>query len=367
MVIDLNKKDILIVGGGPAGISTWLHLHKENPDLAERALVIERDKFPRDKICGGGLGGWTGHVLKYLDIELDIPSLLISDIEFIFGDEKYTLYQPNSFRMVQRLDFDEALVKTAINRGLEIHENELFLDFSRKREKLVVNTNKNRYEAKILIGADGSLSKVRRKIRYSKRSHLAPTLEVFFPSRSKYDQEYEKKKITIDMTPIKKDLQGYIWHVPCLKNGEPHIGHGLADFRVYRTKKRANMKNIFEEELYKRNIKISQRDWLSHPIRCFSFDDTISEKNVLLIGDAAGIEPAFGGGIHFALSYGDIASREISEAINSNDFSFKNYNDNIKSHLVGKFLAKCTRISLDLYNNKLDPIEAAKQVFTIKK
>jgi flavin-dependent dehydrogenase len=367
MVIELNKKDIIIVGGGPAGISTWLHLHKDNPDLAERAFVIEKDKFPRDKVCGGGLGGWTGHVLKYLNIELDIPSLLISDVEFIFGDDRYMLHQPNSFRMVQRLEFDNALVKTAIDRGLEIHENESFLDFSRKREKLFVNTTKSRYEIKALVGADGSLSKVRRNIRDSEKSYLAPTLEVFSPSQYRYDQEYEKRKITVDMTPIKKDLQGYIWHVPCLKNGKPHIGHGLADFRVYKTKKRANMKNIFEEELYKRNIKISQRNWLGHPIRCFSFDDNISKKNILLVGDAAGIEPAFGGGMHFALSYGGIASRELSEAFNLDDFSFKNYIDNIKSHLVGKFLSKCTRISLDLYNNKLDPIEAAKQVFTIQK
>ena len=363
----INNKEIIIVGGGPAGISTWLHLNKIAPDLASKALLIEKEKYPRDKLCGGGLGGWTGYVLNKLDIKLDIPLLPISDTEFVYGEDKYTLHQSNSFRMVQRIEFDHLLAKNAVNRGLELHENESFIDLKQKGDNLSVITNKEIYDAKILIGADGALSNVRKKIRTSKRGYLAPTLEIFHPSRPEHDPEYENKKITVDMTPIKENLQGYIWHVPCLRNEVPYIGHGIVDFRIYNNKPKANMKNIFYKTLQKRKIKSKSDSWRSHPIKWYSSDETISKDNILLVGDAAGIDPAFGGGIHFSLSYGDIACKEIFNAYDSEDFSFKNYKENINSHIVGKFLTKCTNVSLSLYDNKIDPIEAAKQIFTIKK
>jgi len=46
---------VMIVGGGPAGISTWMHLHKEAPELAAQSIVIEKAVFPRQKVCAGGL------------------------------------------------------------------------------------------------------------------------------------------------------------------------------------------------------------------------------------------------------------------------------------------------------------------------
>ncbi len=42
--------DVMIVGGGPAGISTWLHLQKRNPVLAARTILLEKATYPRDKL-----------------------------------------------------------------------------------------------------------------------------------------------------------------------------------------------------------------------------------------------------------------------------------------------------------------------------
>ena len=359
--------DIMIVGGGPAGISTWLHLHKYNPELASKTVLIEKAKYPRDKICGGGVGAWSGVVLQHLGIDLEIPSIFISDIEFVFGKELYHLHQPNSFRMIRRSEFDHALAKTAIHRGLQLHENEIFLNFIRNNKEIVVKTNKREYRIKALIGADGSLSLVRRKMNLSNKSHLAPTLEVFSPANPQYDHEFDEKKIIVDLTPQKEGLQGYVWHTPCIKDGVPTIGHGLADFRMYPDKPRADMKKIFNRELQSRNIDINQKSWLSHPIRWPSPEDIVSQPNIFLVGDAVGIEPAFGGGIHFALSYGDIAAKTIIDAFQHNDFSFKNYEQQLQSHLVGKFIAKCTHLALGMYDKKLNPLDVAREVFTIKR
>jgi menaquinone-9 beta-reductase len=359
--------EIMIVGGGPAGISTWLHLNKYAPDLAEKTVLIEKAKYPRDKLCGGGVGGWSGFVLKYLGVNLNIPSLFVSDLEFRFGNEISTLHQPNSFRMVRRMEFDNALAENAINRGLQLHENEMFLDMTRKNKFLMVKTNKRKYKVKALIGADGALSIVRRKMKLSNKSHLAPTLEIFAEANSRYDSEFDEKKIVLDFTPIKEGLQGYIWHTPCIKDHKPFIGHGIGDLRFCPDKPKVNMKEIFIRELLSRNIHIEPKLWSSHPIRWFSNEDVISQPNILLVGDAAGIEPATGGGIHFALSYGEVAANTIINAFQINDFSFRDYKQRFRSHLAGKYLAKCTRLANQMYVQGLNPLKVASEVFTIKK
>jgi flavin-dependent dehydrogenase len=52
----IDHFDIMIVGAGPAGISTWLHLKKHAPGLADHVLVIDKAVFPRHKYVPEGLG-----------------------------------------------------------------------------------------------------------------------------------------------------------------------------------------------------------------------------------------------------------------------------------------------------------------------
>ncbi len=357
--------DIMIVGGGPAGISTWLHLQKNNPELAKKTILIEKEKYPREKVCGGGIGAWSGMILNQLNIKIDIPSIPISDIDFIYRKEKISLHQPNQFIMVQREEFDHMLAKTAVNRGLDLNENEYLIDIKRQNGIIEVKTNKGLYKVKVLVGADGALSLVRKKMQLANKPHIAPTLEVFAPMNPEYDLEYNSKRITVDLTQINNGLQGYIWHCPCIKNNKPYMCHGLADFRIYKDRQKADMKDILTKTLKSRNKDIKQIQLKGHPIRWFSDEDKISQPNIILVGDAVGIEPAFGGGIHFALSYGSVAARTIEYAFQKNDFSFKNYKKDIQSHLIGKWISFCRKIANDMYDGKIHPLEGAKKVFTI--
>jgi flavin-dependent dehydrogenase len=356
--------DVMIVGGGPAGISTWLHLKKYSPQLTSRSLVIEKAVFPRDKLCAGGVGAWSADVLKHLEVQLDIPSLFVSDVEFRFGKEIYHLHRLNRFRVVQRMDFDHALVKTAVNRGLELHEDEMLLDVTRDQNKLIAKTNKRKYSVQILIGADGALSVVRRKMMPPHKPHLAPTIQIVAAVDPQYDTEFNEKKIVLNLGPINEGLQGYVWHVPCLKDGAPSIAHGIGDFRIYNDKPRANMKKIFSRELRSRNIHQEPKSWSSHPIRWLSSEDIVSQPNIILAGDAAGIEPAFGGGIHIALSYGEVAAKAVIDAFQNNDFSFHNYKQRLQSHLMGKHIRDCTRLALEMYGGMENPLKLVREFFT---
>jgi flavin-dependent dehydrogenase len=354
---------VMIVGGGPAGISTWMHLQKEAPQLAGRSIVIEKAVFPRDKLCGGGLCIWAVEVLQRLGVNLDIPSLFLSDLEFIYGKEIDRLHEDNYFRIVRRADFDHALAKAAVNRGLALHEEEIFIDVVRTQQKLIVKTNKGEYGVQTLVGADGAFSAVRRKMIPSQKRYLSPTLQVLAPANSRYDTEFAERKTVVDLTPINEGLQGYLWHVPCLKDNIPSIAHGICDFRVCPDRPRADIKKLFSRELESRHIYHGPKTWSSYPIPWHSDDDILSRPNVILVGDAAGVEPAFGGGIHLSLSYGEVAAGAIMDAFQTDDFSFCDYTQKVQSHQVGKHISKCTRLAFEMYGGSLNPLDAAREVF----
>ena len=353
----------MIVGAGPAGISTWLHLQKHAPQLANHILVIEKAVFPRDKLCGGGVGAWSEDVLKHLEVELDIPSLFVSDVEFRFGKEIFCFHQSNCFRLVRRTHFDHALVKTALNRGLELHEGERLLDVIRDQNGVIVETSERKHSVQTVVGADGALSVVRRKMMPLQKQHLARTVQIFAPVDPRYDKEFDDKKVVLDFSPVREGLQGYVYHFPCLRDGVPSIAHGTGDVRIYPDKPRANIKRIFSRELQSRNIHREPKSWSSHPIRWLSREDIISQPNVLLAGDAAGIEPAFGGGIHIALSYGEVVARAIIDAFQKNDFSFHDYEQRVQSHFMGKYIQDCTHAAMEMYGGRVNPLNVARGFF----
>ena len=82
-----------------------------------------------------------------------------------------------------------------------------------------------------------------------------------------------------------------------------------------------------------------------------------------MVGDAAGIEPATGGGIHLALSYGNIAANSIVNGFKNDDFSFNDYNNCFKNDLTGKYIDKLLSLAYKMYDQSINPIDAMKKIF----
>jgi menaquinone-9 beta-reductase len=356
--------EILIVGGGPAGVSTWLHLNKQNPELAARCLLIEKEKYPREKICGGALGGWTEKVLEHLHCRINVPSVPINTAECRFGDEVYHHKQCNFFRIVRRIEFDDAFARIAVDRGLQLSEHECFIDMLQKDTYLVVRTNRRTYKVRVLIGADGAFSKVRNVMKPLKKARLTPAIEVFSPAHQQYDPEFFNNTVTIDFSPVKEGLQGYVWHFPYLYEDHPFMNHGIGDFRIHRDTPRADLKKIFTHELQARNIPVNKKDWSSHPITIYEEGGVLSRQNIVLVGDAAGIDSAVGGGIHLALSYGDVAAATLMNAFEQNDFSFEDYTIRFQNHLVGKYIRKLNFLSGEMYKDTTKILPTIREIFS---
>ena len=353
--------DIMIVGGGPAGVSTWLHLHKYAPELAEKTVLIEKERYPRDKLCGGAILDLGQAILRKLNIQISVPNVSINKAIYRYCNEEYCHKVPNFLKIVRRLEFDYALAKEATNRGLMLNQNEEFIDYSSSNNGVIVKTNKGKYNVRVIVGADGALSKVRAKMKLQTKPRYATAIEIFNPVNQEYDPEFKENTTLMDFTPIKEGVQGYVWHFPCIKNGKPFMNHGICDVRIYKNRPRVNLKKIFSHELRSRQINFPPKKWSGHPIPWLEKQIHLSRSNMILVGDAAGIEPLIGGGIHLSLAYGDLAANAIVDAFQNSNYSFNDYNNRFMNHSVGKYINKLTLIAHEVYTGRssiLDSLRA---------
>ena len=356
--------DIMIVGAGPAGISTWLHLNQSAPELAARTIVVDKAIFPREKLCAGGVGAWSEDVINRLEIELAIPSLFLFEVEFRYRGQTWLYHSPTRFRMVRRVDFDMALVAAAKKRGLVCHENEAFIAVERQKGRLIVTTSRGRYRVRVLVGADGALSRVRRLVMGRDAGCLAPAMQFSETLPPNSDSESSLDRMIIDFSAIDDGLQGYTWHFPGPHHETACMHHGIVHFGLYRDRPRADLKNLFQKALGVRPTDAGPGSWSSHPIRWFSTRAPIAAHNVILAGDAAGIEPALGGGIPIALSYGEIASQAIVQAFQEGAFSLERYEKLLSSHFLGRHLEDYGRLARKIYAGDENPLTLLREFFT---
>ncbi len=75
---DSNTYDVIVVGGGPGGNSTAMFLHKKGYNV----LLLDKAKYPRNKICGDAISGKSVGMLKELGIEHEMEDL---DTAKVFG------------------------------------------------------------------------------------------------------------------------------------------------------------------------------------------------------------------------------------------------------------------------------------------
>src|SRR5437870_3050742 len=83
----MHDYDVVIVGGGPAGVATALALTNRQPALAERLLILDRATFPRPKLCGGGVSQHAEDNLERLGARVEVPGVGVRRVKFILPDQ----------------------------------------------------------------------------------------------------------------------------------------------------------------------------------------------------------------------------------------------------------------------------------------
>ncbi len=309
--------DVIVVGGGPSGVSTACRL----VDAGMSVILIDKAHFPRDKCCGDGLTTSALRELESLGVDPRIlPSWRIvtqTTWRSPYGNT-IAIGVPNDgirIGVVRRNELDAALLEHGKQRGVDVREGHAFSDaVVVQNEVRVALTSGDTLTSAFLVGADGAWSPVRKAVS-------PPTGQPYLGDIHAFRQ------YVTGVTGIARDqlcvsferdiLPGYFWSFPS-GDGGANIGFGIER----RAGKSVSwMKQWWSEALTRTHL----REWLGPrasaeaPHRAWPIPTSLRASEltslngrVFFVGDAArAVDPLTGEGIGQAL----LTGRRCAEAI----------------------------------------------------
>lgn len=352
----IDQYKIIIVGGGPAGLATALHLSYTAPELIPQILILEAKSHPRPKLCGGGVTFHGEEQLERLGLAIDAPAFVINRLIFRLGKRSVDIRFPNAMRIFDRAEFDASIAKAVLNQGIEIHSNEAVTSVELLADGAVLTTSRATYHASIVIGADGAKSTIRRKLGMQNTVTIARLLRNMTPMNDSSDAEWHEQTAVFDFSCIFNGVQGYAWDFPCYINGQPFINRGIFDSRIdpdhNASQPHGTLKTTFVNRLRNRQVVNPENNLEGHPVRWFDPAAEFSRPHILLVGDAAGVDPLFAEGISYAMEYGEVAANTVVDALKTDDFTFTDYRDRLLNHRLGKLLKRRAAVARTLYRHR---------------
>ncbi len=289
-------------------------------------LLIDKSKFPRNKLCGGGLPLRVLNKYNYIKDKDLIESYTFGGIAYSSSLEYKVKFQKNNpvGAMILRKKFDYGLVKIAVNSGATLMDGKPVSDVKILKDKArILLQNGTNIDSKIVVGSDGVWSTIARKSGLAKRrKNVGMTLcGEYFVNTKTMDRYFGEKRIChIHMKP--QGIAGYGWVFPKKK----HVNIGIGEVNPVETQSK-NLKKIFkdyistlkESKIIPADLKICKIKGGVIPL--FPLEKTYNDR-LILCGDAAGfINPVSGEGIYYAMSSGEIAAKVITESLEADDTS----------------------------------------------
>lgn len=318
--------DLVIVGGGPSGISTALHLQAADPAL--RVVVLEKATYPREKICAGGVGARAFKILEKIGVEVECPKVPLDAIALRLGGEVLTTRAPGLGAVVRRVEFDHALARVATGRGIEVRDGCGVERIEVGHEGAVVTTEHGeRYEAKAIVGADGVSGIVRRQAGFPASELRAQVVEL---DTEGVTADEPRDTVVFDFDA--QDLHGYAWDFPTLVEGKPLVCRGAY---AIRTLGPDDVRARIATYLAARGLDPKRYRHKQFAERGFEPGAEIAAPRVILVGEAAGIDIATGEGIGQAIEYGAVAGPYLARAFAKQGFGFSDWRATVDRHHLG--------------------------------
>jgi geranylgeranyl reductase family protein len=313
--------DVIVVGAGPAGSTTAKFLSEKG----FKVLLLDKDKFPRVKPCGGGIPNRVFKRFPYI-VENQLFDSYSYGGRLSSGDLKdFTEYHKSKpiVGMVLRKNFDNGLLKAAENSGTIVKDGKKVIDVKIIKDGArVIIENNDYFDSQIIIGGDGVWSTSAKKLGLLKgRRDIGLCVLKELPFSSKTLDRYYGKERFCHIHLRFNGVAGYGWVFP-KKN---HLNIGISEYRSSGAVNydKHNLKNIFfnyikilkENKIIPPKLKGGNISGGAVPI--YPLEKTYSDR-FLLCGDAGGfINPISGEGIYYAMSSGQIAATVAANALES--------------------------------------------------
>lgn len=289
--------DVAIVGGGPAGSTCAAFC----ASAGLRTLLLEREVFPREKVCGDCLNPACWPILRRLQLTecvWSLPHGMLDRVEFIgIGGRTVPVTLPagdGAEIAVKRSLFDQLIMDRARELGATIHEGTTVTALARPSPgawNWTITAAEKTFESRVLVAADGRNSTVARLC------HLLPrgarervALQTHLPLPDGYGN-----RVVLQFLP-----EGY--------SGQAPVGDGELNLCLVSVPRKITALRNWAETRFGISPKHAWRTitpLTRAPI-------TAATPSLLLVGDAARVvEPFTGEGIYYALASGELAADAI--------------------------------------------------------
>jgi len=316
--------DVAIVGGGPAGISTALHLAAAAP--AARIVVFEKERYPREKICAGGIGARAFRLLEKIGIEIACPHVPLDAVALRVAGETIVVREPGLGAVVRRVEFDHAFARQAIDRGIDVRDGCAVDRLAVTERGVTLATAGGTVRARCVVGADGVGGIVRRHAGLPRGALRAQVVEL---DTEAAPGDLPRDTIVFDF--LTRELRGYAWDFPTLVAGQPLVCRGVYVLGVAADHPRTRLATYLAD----RGLDLARYRLKQFAERGFEPGAPIARPRVLLAGEAAGIDIATGEGIGQAIEYGAVAGPYLARALADDQLAFTDWRWTIDRHHLG--------------------------------
>ena len=297
----MHKYDVIIIGGGLAGLTSAIHLAKQNMSV----VLIEKNSYPKHKVCGEYV---SNEVLAYLQsLDIDIWKAGAKKIDsFVFSSNRGKAIKvelPLGGFGISRYALDKLMFDTAQTTGVKVIQDTV-LSAELEGNSFQVNTRLgNSYQSQYVLGA------------YGKRSSLDSSLSrKFIKNKSPWIgvKTHYKANFPENLVALHNFKGGYCGlsqvetgHVNACYLTHADVFKEYTDLEAFQhiiLEKNTALRTFFNnaEMVFDKPLAISQ----------VSFEPKFPvEQHILMIGDSAGlIHPLCGNGMAMAIHSAKIAS-----------------------------------------------------------
>lgn len=330
--------DVIISGAGPAGCTAALALGSSGL----KTLLIDKKKFPREKICGDAVPAYVPKVLRTINnkyaeaFEELTPREKVNTCRIVAPDRnKLDLVFPEYGFICKRIDLDNFLFRLASETAdITVLQGTAIKDIQADKNYFAIDTGNGRsVKSRLIIGSDGASSITRAKLTGAKYDPANCSVAV----RAYFRNVKDIPEGTYELHYLKDFIPGYLWIFP-LPGNISNAGLGIPLKMI--VEKKINLKNEFLKIIDDSpglRERFSDAEMIGNLrgslLPLCSRKNEISGSGFMLCGDAAFLaDPATGGGIGQAMISGRYAGWHALECFKNNEFSkgfMKKYDDTI--------------------------------------